>query len=132
MVTTKVEEPQPATANMIAAVTVCLLLERPGQSELCSIIETLAAERHAHFHTKACSKHERSKEMKNWRSCDQNVCRTIARKLDDLKTNTEITVTPLMAQRAGKKRLMFAETPQGLRAYLEEQSLIIKPNLVVM
>jgi predicted secreted Zn-dependent protease len=122
---------QVAPINVVASICVCLLQERGLTGELARLVETLAAERHAHFHTKAGSNHERRAEMATWRECDNPNCREIKRMLA-LCASQEITVTPLMAQKAGTKRLMFENTPMGMRTFLEEKSLIVKPNVAII
>jgi len=121
---------QAAPPALAPAVCACLLLEKTEAGELPAAFETLAAERHAQYHTKASSRSERAAEMKNWRKCTNPVC-VAARGVLERATSGDITVTPFMATRAAQTRLMFEQTPAGLRTYLEEKGRIVKPGIIL-
>ena len=117
-------------AQISASACACLLQDKSADGELAKAFESLAAERHAHFHTKAESRSGRAAEMYDWKKCVNPIC-VAAQKLLIRCASAEITITPFMAQRAGAKRVKFEQMPDGLNVSLADPELIERPRIII-
>jgi hypothetical protein len=127
--TQAVLQAQQVQLKMVVAVCACLLQDKSPQSELAQALDFLMSERHAEFHTKATTTRERLEVMPVWRDCQHTVC-VAAKRLLDQFTKPEIIISPLMAQRAATKRVMFEQTPIGLKAFLADKA-VEQPRIIL-